>query len=132
MSMSSILTGQASIFRILQEAHSCGIFNSVNIISGFIGETWEDVRATEDLLTKNIEYIDGIRIFDFILVPGTPIYLSPGEYGIENIVESDEFNLNPGETGFDEVGGLRWNEKKRQNKEFYKYIRRVSDYMLKN
>jgi len=102
--------------------HDEGIFTSIEIISGLPGERDEDIKATVDFLKDNNPYIDEIWINRFYLENNSLMFRHPDRYGLENIrhvrkgdLERDEMFYSPSFAyEFDEVGGLRWEEKRDQ------------------
>lgn len=59
---------------ILRFSFQAGISNHLFIITGIPGETEDDFRETEQFLEANSEYICGLEVHPFQLVPGTSYY----------------------------------------------------------
>lgn len=76
--------------KILKWAHEEGIINSVFLISGFPGETKEDLEATLRFIKENSKYINSIRIKPFYISGNSIIKKNPKAYGIKNIKQ--DFN----------------------------------------
>ena len=102
--------------------HEEGIFTSIEIITGLPQERDGDVQATVDFLGRNEALIDEIWINRYFLENNSLMFRHPDRYGLENIrhvrrgdFEGDEMFGTPGFAyAFDEVGGLRWKEKREQ------------------
>lgn len=107
---------------ILRYSRFAGIHNTVNFISGFPNETEEDTNHTIKFIRENAKFVDRVRLFDFALAPYTPIYDCPEKFGIDNIMIDYNSHIGFGVLGFDEINGLRWKDKIKQKKRFYKRI----------
>ena len=61
-------------------AKANGIYTRISLIVGYPGETWDTVRES----IRNLKRMpfDSYAIYNFIPLPGTPLYDSPEEYGI--------------------------------------------------
>ena len=95
----------------LRATHGAGILNRVNFIAGYLHEGPEDVRATIRLLEEVAEAIDLVGCFQgFQLIPG--MGLDPVEAGI--VLREGTSRLKTGQQtlAYDEMGGLRWEEKR--------------------
>lgn len=110
--------------QVLKDSHEVGMANFINLITGIAGETGEDVNQTIKFVRNNVKYIDKIRIFDFVLSPRTLIYDQPEDYGIENIAFDYRSHLGFIRLKFDEIGGLKWQEKLKQKRIAYKKVQR--------
>lgn len=95
---------------ILKASHEEGIINCVNFITGAPGETEADVEATLSFIRRNSGLIDYPRVFDFALVPETPIFNDPAGYGIENVALDYASPVGFGRLRYDETGGLKWED----------------------
>ncbi|HEY3356936.1 MAG TPA: radical SAM protein [Polyangia bacterium] len=98
--------------RILRRSHELGIWNRVNVIVGFPGETDEDFAATTAFLEQNAETIDTISISTFYLVDSA-VLREPGSYGIKvrDWVVQPERRHILGAYSFDEIDGPTWEER---------------------
>jgi len=101
---------------VLKIASGCGIWTGVEVICGLPHETDTDIKLTIDFLLKNKDYIDKIYCNMFDLRPNSIMRLYPQDYGIENIQEANLYSdlANFTAFSFDEVNGLKWEDKKRQ------------------
>ena len=110
--------------------HEEGIFTSIEIITGLPQERDGDVQATVDFLERNNAHIDEIWINRYFLENNSLMFRHPDRYGLENIrhvrkgdFDGDEMFCTPGFAyAFDEVGGLRWKEKREQIELAYKNV----------
>ncbi|KPA16011.1 Fe-S oxidoreductase [Candidatus Magnetomorum sp. HK-1] len=95
---------------ILELCHNAGIWNHVNLLTGFIHESDEDIKITKEFLIENHNVIDSIRINPFYLPPGSLLSKRPESFGIKiNRFRNGFFE-------FDEIKGLNWKEKQAQIK----------------
>ena len=79
--------------KILETAHSLGIFNRVNWIYNFPGETIDDFNLTYNFIKKNIKFIDNHAVNCFVLPTFSYMYSHPEEFGIEeNVIEQATVN----------------------------------------
>lgn len=101
---------------VLRDAHAAEMFNRVNLLPCFPGETKEDhaisVRITEELAP----YIDEVVPSSFYMASNSPILEKPERYGVavrgEREVDGEyKFRKNHGSLTYDEVGGLTWEER---------------------
>jgi hypothetical protein len=118
--------------KVLQLAAKYGIWIGLEIICGLPQETGEDINATIEFLLENKEYIDMAYVAMFDLREGSLMHIHPQEYGIENIRElnlykkenSDASNeTNFVKFGFDEINGLRWDNKQKQMRDSFSRVR---------
>jgi len=108
--------------QIVRWAHELGIWTGVEIICGLPHETDKDIETTIEFLTRNKKYINRFYYNTFDLRGGSLLFCEPKKYGIENIFEVNElvsyeergYSKNFTQFGFDETGGLKWEEKKKQ------------------
>jgi len=108
--------------RVLRWTHELGIWTGIEIICGLPHERDEDVEATIEFLKKNKEFINRFYYNTFDLRQGSRLYHEPEHYGITNIVHVNEvvsfeerkYSKNFTQCAFDEVEGLRWEEKQQQ------------------
>jgi len=128
---------------ILEISHEIGIWNQVEIIPGLPHENNEDIQATLNFLDKNEAYLDGVYPSSFVLKKESLLFKFPKLYGITNIKNIDKttFQINPDLSGqdrawrytFDEVNGLKWEDKKAQIAYSFKKIwNKVGDMNMKS
>lgn len=72
-----------TIGQVLEKASKADIFNHVNFLVGYPGETEEDQQQTLSFIEKNKEFIHSARINPFYLPPGTPMSREPSKYGVK-------------------------------------------------
>jgi len=108
-------------------ANELGIWTGIEIICGLPHETEQDIQETIDFLKHNKNYINRFYYNTFDLRGGSLLFHEPRKYGIENIFDVNEvvtfaerkYSKNFTQFGFDEIGGLRWEEKKKQTLDSY-------------
>ncbi len=106
--------------KTLKESHEAGIWNYTNWIAGFPHEKEEELNETLENIKKTKEYIDDYTVTGFILQE-SDINNNPENYGIKHLKKDTytESAKNRMETGsFNEIGGLCWNEKRKQIEDF--------------
>jgi len=116
---------------LLRWAHEAGIVTSIEIIAGMPTETDADVAATIDFLRTHRADIDEAYLNPFYLERNSRMFKRPEDYGIANVASTRDFVVpletvfeHPNMTfTFDEIGGLRWPEKRAQIKASYERIR---------
>ncbi|HTY44443.1 MAG TPA: radical SAM protein [Patescibacteria group bacterium] len=126
----------AELERVLQLTAQYGIWTGIEVICGLPYETQDDVRLTVEFLLRNKQYIDRIYCNIFDLRPRSRMFLHPEEYGIENIRDINLYS-SPNQEGvnkchyvqfsFDETGGLKWEDKMRQQIDSYNAVVRATD-----
>ena len=108
--------------RVVRWTYELGIWTGIEIICGLPQEKEEDIQATIEFLTRNKEYINRLYYNTYDLRSGSLLYHEPSKYGIENIFDVNEavsyeerkYSKNFTQFGFDEIDGLKWEQKKRQ------------------
>jgi len=103
-------------------ANELGIWTGIEIICGLPHETDQDIQETIDFLLRNKSYINRFYYNTFDLRAGSLLFHEPRKYGIEHIFDVNEvvsfaerkYSKNFTQYGFDEISGLRWEEKKKQ------------------
>ncbi len=108
--------------RTVRWAHELGIWTGIEIICGLPHEKEEDVQATLEFLTRNKTCINRFYYNTFDLRGGSLLFHEPHNYGVENIFDVNEivayeerkYSKNFTQFGFDETGGLKWEQKKKQ------------------
>jgi len=113
---------------ILRDSYLEGIKSRVNIIVGFPHEKEEDIIKTTEFIKKNSEYIDTIGAFGPLrLEYGTPLYDNPEMFGIQNLRPISDIprRLEFRCFAFDEINGMEWEEKLKQQEYYRKRILKV-------
>jgi len=108
-------------------AHELGIWTGIEIICGLPYEQEQDIQDTISFLRRNKDCINRFYYNTFDLRVGSLLFCEPDKYGIENIFDVNEvvsfeerrYSKNFTQFGFDEIGGLKWAEKKQQTLESY-------------
>ena len=118
--------------RYLEYSHKIGIWNHVELIAGFPTETPKDVQATIDHIDRIKEFVDIYTLNPFYLYPNSRINREQKKFGVKVIPYPplqfmnffypiyriiEQYSLK-----FDEVGGMKWEEKNKQIVEATKAI----------
>jgi len=85
----------------LRLSSDAGIFNHVNFMVGYPGETDDDIEKTIFFISEMKDYIHSVRINPFYVPPGTYLAENPEKYGIKLIKFKSgywDFKLLEGET----------------------------------
>jgi radical SAM superfamily enzyme YgiQ (UPF0313 family) len=107
----------------LINTYNTGISSVLNIMYGLPYEKEEDILDTVRFLKKYNRYIDKTSFNQFMLMAGSPISNAPDRYGLANLRRSKgEFDTRFIYFAFDEIEGLKWEEKLRQTKRFEKIL----------
>jgi radical SAM superfamily enzyme YgiQ (UPF0313 family) len=101
---------------ILKICYRLGIWVEVDLLIGLPYEAADDIIATLNFLAENYKYIRSINLNRFILKYGSLMYEDPAKYKITNLRRDPVYNY-----GYDEIGGLRWEVKRRLME--YRYSR---------
>ncbi|GEM_PF-1848772 len=101
--------------QILRDSHNAGIWNHINIMTGYLHETEEDIEKTISFIDQNHKYIDSVRINTFFIPFGSPIHKKPEKYGIKLI-------SNEGSHIVFEQPDCSWKEKQEQIKQSTKRV----------
>lgn len=118
--------------KYLEYSDKIGIWNHIELIAGFPTETPEDVGATLEFMDSIKDFVDLYTLNPFYLYPNSRFYREQKKFGVRvrpypplqlmnffypiyRIVE--QYSMK-----FDEVGGLKWEEKNRQIVESVKAI----------
>jgi radical SAM superfamily enzyme YgiQ (UPF0313 family) len=117
-----ISVGQAK--RVLRLAYSLGIWNELDLICGFPYETEDDVNLTIKFIRENAKYVQEWHLSKFR--PDGWMKRTPEKYGIRirrsiRSMLSKRGHSHP----FDEVAGMRWEEKVLQTDRHYRKIMEV-------
>ena len=102
---------RADIVETLRATHAAGIVNRVNLIAGYFHETEADVDLTISLVEELADPIDVIGCFQgFYLFDGMGV--DPEAEGIVLRESHDRLRTGQATLAYDEIGGLRWEEKR--------------------
>lgn len=108
---------------MLRISHETGVWNGLEIICGLPHEKEEDIVQTNEFINKNSPYLDTVYLNPFYLDGSSLFFKNPEQYRIENIRRIHKFATHKTdgpmdnyvfEFAFDEVGGLRWEDKLKQ------------------
>lgn len=111
---------EKQIKRWLIHSDRIGIWNEVEVIAGLPYENQQIIERTKRFIIENKKYIDFFHLHKFKLL-NSKLTDTPEKYGITNIRETNEKGVQG--KAFDEINGLRWNEKLKQINESYEEIR---------
>ena len=89
--------------QVLADSASAGIRNSINVIVGMPHETEADVVAFIDFARRNRHNIHWIFFFTYDFIAHSALGQSPAKYGVQ---------LRADGQGVDEIGGLKWPERR--------------------
>jgi len=111
----------------LKLSHRMDIWNCVEIIIGLPHENEIDAKKTINFINKNSESIDTIFMHPFNLRP-SELLKNPFRYGITNVQRimkwsnrgKEPLNKRLVRYRFDEIGGLKWNEKRKKTNIMWK------------
>ena len=111
---------------ILKWSDEAGIWTGVEVICGLPHEKDSDIEETIVFLNKNKRYINTLYINQFDLRDGSILLKKAEKFEIENIVELNQY-ANEEFTyfhkyGYDEIGGLCWQDKRMQIINSYKKL----------
>ncbi len=107
---------------VLKDAAELGIQNSVLLISGYPHEQEEDIKNTVDFIRRNKKYLWFVNSLALQVRYGTDLWKHPERHGITNLLPFSPFNFI---FSFDEIGGLRWQEKQVQQMRSDRQIKRA-------
>ncbi|HEY5588742.1 MAG TPA: radical SAM protein [Candidatus Paceibacterota bacterium] len=93
--------------QILIDSHHVGIWNHINVMTGYLYENNNDIENTLSFLRRNKDYIDSVRINPFFVPIGSPIHKDPSRFDIEIIQDTGSHII------FNQTD-LNWDEKKKQ------------------
>lgn len=101
---------------VVSHAHSLGIYNRVNLLSCFPGETPDDFRMTLDWLAACAPCIDDLAPSSFYLTEGSPVGDDPELFGVRvrgkrSLTGVIKYRKLHGALEFDEVHGYRWEDR---------------------
>lgn len=95
------------INQIMKYTYEAGIWNHINIITGYLYEDKSDIDLTLDFLEKNKKYINSVRVNPFYIPVNSPIHLNPEKYGVKLRKNTGSY------VQFDEIG-CKWEEKQKK------------------
>lgn len=67
---------------VMKHTYEAGIWNHINIVTGYLHEKQNDIDLTLGFLERNKEYIDSVRVNPFYVPISSPIHKEPYKYGI--------------------------------------------------
>lgn len=76
---------------ILKYSHEVGLWNHINIITGYLHETEDDIQKTIDFINETSPYIDSIRVNPFFIPSDSPIHKNPKKFGISIIEDTGSY-----------------------------------------
>lgn len=121
-----VTTAQTQI--VLRDAAGLGIRIFIFLISGYPHEQEEDVKNTVDFIRRNKKYLWFANNHILYVTYGSNLWKYPERYGITNLVP---FIFWKGAFAFDEIGGLRWQEKRVQQEHSRRQVvRAIRKYLL--
>jgi radical SAM superfamily enzyme YgiQ (UPF0313 family) len=106
--------------KILKEAYKLGIWNELDLICGFPYESEQDVNLTIKFILKNRKYIQEFHLSKFR--PDGDIRMHPRRYGIRLRKITPALSRPAHAISFDEIRGLKWEEKVKQIDYYYQKI----------
>lgn len=140
---------QFSLF--LRESHKHNIFNGVNFLIGVPSETFADMKLIHDFIKKNNKYFEYYNINLLRIIPEFGISKDPTEAGISlknfgsiglrnpegdpqvsQLLEFAGISERTSFFSFDEIGGLTWEKKNRQDIEYIQYLSEILDRRKKD
>lgn len=103
---------------ILKWADEAGIWTGLEIISGLPFENDSDINETLAFLERNKNRINSLYFNQFGLRDGSVLLQEAGKFGINNVIEINQYADAEftyfHKYGYDESGGLAWQDKKQQ------------------
>jgi hypothetical protein len=113
--------------QILKKSNDLGIWNEVELIVGMPTETDEDLKHTIDFINRNSRFVNFFYLNTYMLKDSL-IRRSPGKYGIANIIPLEiggsDVSMTP---GFDEIDGLKWEDKVKQQERYFQIVSELID-----
>jgi aryl-alcohol dehydrogenase-like predicted oxidoreductase len=114
----------------VREAHRCEILLRVNILTCYPGETEDDLALTCRWLEENAFAIDDLAPSSFYLTADSPIGRNLARHGLVSrgpraLHGVTKFRKSPDSLAYDEVGGLRWEEREPLLAESEERVRRA-------
>jgi radical SAM superfamily enzyme YgiQ (UPF0313 family) len=114
--------------QIVRWADEAGIWIGIDTMVGFPYEEKSDLNVMVDFLKRNTIYINTIYYNMLSIRDGSILYLYPEKYGIKSMFEVSRIQNTTKKTlkyvkyGYDEIEGLKWEEKLKQMNEGYDYV----------
>lgn len=91
------------IRQILKDSHEVGLWNHINIMTGYLHENDYDIEKTIDFINDNSDYIDSIRVNPFFVPIDSPIHKNPEKFGISIIEDTGSYiSFNEKDNSWDE------------------------------
>lgn len=117
---------------VLSWTSGSGIWTGLETITGFPQETDADLKMSIDFIHRNKANIDTVYYNALMLPKQSKLYLNPEKYGIKNLHGVDfkkdsRDMLRTISSGYDEIGGLKWEDKLKQMVEGFKYVQKETD-----
>lgn len=99
------------VWRTLRDCKEIGIKVHLFFILGIPGETEADMMESLNFMRNHPDLYETLQIAQFELLVGSPIYLKPERYGVNNLeVVSDHARLAYSEVAYDRTRGLTHDE----------------------
>jgi radical SAM superfamily enzyme YgiQ (UPF0313 family) len=115
----------------LRDAAGLGIRNFVFLISGYPHERKEDVASTIDFIRRNKKYLWFTHVYVLKVLYGSKLWRHPESYGITNLDPYYSYPYFYYYFSFDEIGGLRWQEKcVQQARSRQQIVKTIRKYLL--
>lgn len=109
--------------KILETSHKLGIWNGIDIITGFPYEKSQDVVITLNFIKRNRNHIHEIFVSKFRLEGRMLQY--PDEYGVIKLNMKNLVFREEGKMPFKEIYGLSWKEKQKQIDEYWRKLNEI-------
>ena len=110
--------------KIIKHCYEIGIWVDITLMCGLPYETHQDIYETLLFIRKNYKYLRGINLNKFMMKLNE-FYYNPKKHGL--ILK--KVNNEDAPIGFDEVNGMKWEEKLVYTEEVYKDIINALDPM---
>jgi len=131
---------------ILKASHDNDIFNGVNFIIGIPFEKFRDIKSTYDFIKQNKQYFEYYNVNLLKVIPEFGFSKDPAEAGmslrkfgsvelrnplndsrIRKILNLVGISQRANFYSYDEIGGLSWEEKNRQDLKYSRYLSKIMD-----
>lgn len=80
-------TRAETVGKVLDASHRAGVWNLIFVLLGFPTETETEWRNTLDFLERHRAGLDAVSKSQFVLLEGSRVFLTPGEYGITRVID---------------------------------------------